>query len=408
MEDAQAEALRCLADIAYETQPGNVFCSVAQTLCVVLGGDAVAFYAAQGGWRQVWPRAPIRQLPSRAALLMRTQGEVFFQQEGWNGLLALHGAQKAEGAVWVSGMEKCPCEANKALARVLCEGAAPKLTAVFRHAQSGAPLAAEQMAALCHEVRTPLAVALSAAELLSTKLRRQDEATFHTEYEPYFTYLEHNMHRTLRLAENMLDIVRFEAQAEDYPKTNADIRKALESIVCQVQLQAQPHGVSVELLPGEPVCGVYAPEPFERIMLNLFTNAVRHSPQGHGRVEVQLYTRRQDAQTECCVQVADNGPGIAPDMMAHLFEKYKAGLQGPHGAGLGLYLAMGLAGKMGGTLNAENRTGGGAVFRLSFPILSFEHTASLSSRAIEYNTNEMARRVEVEFSCLRPQDQGDI
>ena len=80
------------------------------------------------------------------------------------------------------------------------------------------------------------------------------------------------------------------------------------------------------------------------------------------------------------VRVLDNGPGIAPRCRRTCLKKYRAGLNGPHGAGLGLYLSMGLARKMGGSLCAQNVSGAGAAFTFSFPIQTAKK-AALASEA---------------------------
>ena len=346
MKEKQAAVLECLAHIAYETQPGIVLETVAAALRTVLDAEEVCFYEWHGSWLPLWPQESAQPLPLQGALLLHERGEAFFQDDGWNGVLALPGAQQAEGAVWARRMAGCPGEQAKELAHTLCTAAAPKLTALFRHCQSGAPLREDGLAAVSHEVRTPLAVALSAVELLRAKLKKEDAAVFHTEYEPYFVHLEHSLNRTLRLAQNMVEMARFEAGTDEYAQKTGSIRQALQALIEQAGLWAAGYGVALVLMPGPDICGMYQPEPFEHVVLNLLTNAVRHSPQGDGHVQIELWQEERNARTVCMVRVLDNGPGIAPEMQAHLFEKYRAGLNGPHGAGLGLYLSMGLARKM--------------------------------------------------------------
>ena len=148
----------------------------------------------------------------------------------------------------------------------------------------------------------------------------------------------------------MVEMARFEAGTDEYAQKTGSIRQALQALIEQAGLWAAGYGVALVLMPGPDICGMYQPEPFEHVVLNLLTNAVRHSPQGDGHVQIELWQEERNARTVCMVRVLDNGPGIAPEMQAHLFEKYRAGLNGPHGAGLGLYLSMGLARKMGGSL----------------------------------------------------------
>ena len=135
---------------------------------------------------------------------------------------------------------------------------------------------------------------------------------FRAEYEPYFFHLERNLNRTLHLAQNMMEIARFEAGTDEYPQKNGIIRQALEEMLAQARLSAAEYGVNLTLLPGPDVCGSYQPEPFEHVMLNLLTNAVRHSPRGTGLVQVKLDMECVSGQAVCKVGVLDNGPGIAP------------------------------------------------------------------------------------------------
>jgi len=203
MKEKQAAVLECLAHIAYETQPGIVLETVAAALRAVLDAEEVCFYEWHGSWLPLWPQESAQPLPLQGALLLHERGEAFFQDDGWNGVLAMPGAQQAEGAVWARRMAGCPGEQAKELAHTLCTAAAPKLTALFRHCQSGAPLREDGLAAVSHEVRTPLAVALSAVELLRAKLKKEDAAVFHTEYEPYFVHLEHSLNRLRPAQTNM-------------------------------------------------------------------------------------------------------------------------------------------------------------------------------------------------------------
>ncbi len=406
MEEKQSAALECLAHIAYETRPDAVFEHVAKAMKEVLEAQEIFFYVRHDGrWLSLWPQEGARPLPLQGIMHVQARGETFFQEDGWNGVLALHGVQQAEGAVWSVHMPACPCARAKALARTLCTAAAPKRAALFRHSQSGAPLDTDRLAAVSYEVRTPLAVAMSAAELLRAKLKKENEEVFRAEYEPYFFHLERNLNRTLHLAQNMMEIARFEAGTDEYPQKNGSIRQALEEMLAQARLSAAEYGVNLTLLPGPDVCGSYQPEPFEHVMLNLLTNAVRHSPRGTGSVQVKLDMECVSGQAVCKVGVLDNGPGIAPEMKAHLFEKYRAGLSGPHGAGLGLYLSMGLARRMGGGLCAQNVPGAGAAFTLSFPI-QVAPGAMLASEAGPYRVQELARHVAVEFSALPARQAG--
>ena len=77
------------------------------------------------------------------------------------------------------------------------------------------------------------------------------------------------------------------------------------------------------------------------------------------------------AGEEVCLEVADRGPGIAPGSEERIFEKFQRGdHSGVSGVGLGLAICRGIVAAHGGSICAENRAGGGALFRIRLPIVS--------------------------------------
>jgi signal transduction histidine kinase len=119
---------------------------------------------------------------------------------------------------------------------------------------------------------------------------------------------------------------------------------------------------------GEPQVLVLAdPDRIRQVLENLVSNAVKHSPRG---VPVTLHVSRQ-ALTEgraCGVlSVIDEGPGIPPELLPRIFERFVAGSRS-HGLGLGLYLAHRIATAHGGTLTVQSTPGAGTRFTLSLPL----------------------------------------
>ena len=102
-----------------------------------------------------------------------------------------------------------------------------------------------------------------------------------------------------------------------------------------------------------------------RLVSNLLDNALRHTERGG---EVLVLARAEGGAA--VVEVADSGPGIAPDVLPHVFERYYRGADARTrgaGTGLGLAIARAVAEAHGGTLEAANRPEGGAAFRLTLP-----------------------------------------
>jgi signal transduction histidine kinase len=105
------------------------------------------------------------------------------------------------------------------------------------------------------------------------------------------------------------------------------------------------------------------PRRLERMLLNLISNALKYCPEG--RVRLEVATRAGWV----VLAVVDEGPGIHPDDIPHLFTRFYRGraVPSPDGTGLGLYGARVLAEAHGGTLTVESVLGKGSTFRLELP-----------------------------------------
>ena len=109
------------------------------------------------------------------------------------------------------------------------------------------------------------------------------------------------------------------------------------------------------------------PERLRQVIVNLLSNALRHTPSG-GRIDVRTATEGDEAVLE----VHDTGPGIAPEDLPHVFERFYrgAGAEAGSGSGIGLAVAAELVAAHGGSILAENRDEGGAVFTVRLPVTS--------------------------------------
>jgi len=106
------------------------------------------------------------------------------------------------------------------------------------------------------------------------------------------------------------------------------------------------------------------PERLRQVVLNLLSNALRHTPSG-GRIEVRTATE----DNEALLEVLDTGPGIAAKDLPHVFERFYRGrdAEASAGSGIGLAVAAELVAAHGGTIEARNRDEGGAVFTVRLP-----------------------------------------
>jgi two-component system sensor histidine kinase KdpD len=215
------------------------------------------------------------------------------------------------------------------------------------------------LAAVSHDLRTPLASIMGAAGGLLEKGAPIPEAT----REKLLEGIRDEAQRLGRLVADLLDLTRIEAggfvvQKEWYPLEEV-IGSALE------QLQPRLAGRKVDVnLPREPLLVETDGVLLEQVVVNLLDNASKHTPAGTP-VEVRVKSEPK----EVVVEVLDRGPGIPQGEEQRIFERFHRlpSARGVEGAGLGLALCKAIVRAHGGHIEAENRPGGGAVFRFGLP-----------------------------------------
>lgn len=118
---------------------------------------------------------------------------------------------------------------------------------------------------------------------------------------------------------------------------------------------------------GEPRLVVIGDgDRLRQLLENLLSNAIRYSPEGHSP-EVRVSSREAAGQVFARLDVLDAGPGIAPEVLSTLFDRFSSSADSK-GLGLGLYLAHRIARAHRGELSAQRRPEGGSVFRLELPV----------------------------------------
>ncbi|MGF1430020.1 HAMP domain-containing sensor histidine kinase [Kitasatospora sp. LaBMicrA B282] len=203
-----------------------------------------------------------------------------------------------------------------------------------------------------HELRTPLTAIRTNAELLArgdrlTDAQRERAAA--------------GLHRQLREVTGLVnDLIELARDEEPQPLLE-EVR--LAALVAHSVAAARDHWPAITFTltdtAGErTIAGV--PARLSRLFANLLDNAAKFSPPG-GVVEVRLTAALE-------LTVRDHGPGIAPEDLPHVFDRFyrASAARALPGSGLGLAMARQIARAHGATLTAENATGGGAAFRVAF------------------------------------------
>ncbi|OKK22529.1 histidine kinase [Streptomyces sp. CB00455] len=210
-----------------------------------------------------------------------------------------------------------------------------------------------------HELRTPLAGMLAVTEVLDEDAEHLDADTAKA-----LRLISAETGKLAVLVEDLMEISRFDARAAELNLDDVDVAVAVTKTLERRHwddgqvTSALPHGVRARL----------DPRRFDVVLANLVGNALRH---GGAPVRVTVATRPAPEGARLLVEVADSGPGIAPDVLPHIFDRFfKADAARTRSAGSGLGLAITLENVRlhGGTLCAANGPAGGAVFTLDMPL----------------------------------------
>ncbi len=170
--------------------------------------------------------------------------------------------------------------------------------------------------------------------------------------------------RSLNLLEDLLDLSRLDAEKLEPVISDIDVWEIVREAVATVEPAAERRGVRVEVTgPAGEVSARTDRQRVRQILINLLTNAVRHSP-SDAAIDVELHVRDGELRFD----VVDRGEGIAPEQQAVIFEAFeRAGRETQRGTGLGLALSRKLARLLGGDLRVESQPGKGARFYLVLP-----------------------------------------
>jgi two-component system sensor histidine kinase BaeS len=217
----------------------------------------------------------------------------------------------------------------------------------------------ELVAWASHDLRTPLASLRAMVEALEDGLATPDE---------YLPAVRAQTEILSRLVDDLFELALIDARVLTLELREVALGELVSSCLDALAADARAHEVrlAAQIEPPGPAVTV-APDKVQRVLLNLLSNAVRHSrPQGAVAVVVQEDT------DHVVVAVEDDGDGLTADAPQRMFERFwraddsRTGASG--GSGLGLAIAQGLVEAHGGRIWAENRAGGGARVAFTLPL----------------------------------------
>ena len=231
--------------------------------------------------------------------------------------------------------------------------------------QTSAVLKSRFFANVTHEFKTPLTLLLGPLQYLSGRIN--DLTT-----KELVMSMDRNARQLLTLVNDLLDLSRLDVHELKLTEQPADAQVVLSQVVMSFMAQARHSGIRLSVAGNEtPYPMLLDVSKFETVLRNLLANALRHTAMG-GYVHVRLEKTAEDIR----IAVLDNGSGIHPDDLPHIFDRYFQSnqpgkpLQG--GTGIGLALCLEYCRLWGGQLTVDSLPGQGSTFTVTYPVRTFE------------------------------------
>ena len=208
-----------------------------------------------------------------------------------------------------------------------------------------------------HELRTPSQSIIGYSELLKNLPERNKQ---------YEEAILRNAERLFSLVTNMLNIARIESQTMKLNKTVFDLNVKIQNVINDISQQTELKyldKVKIEFVPIEKVDIIADKEKIFEVFANLVNNAIKFTKQG----TITIILKREYKTNQATVTIKDSGPGIDPEIIPHLFSKFKT--KSEKGLGLGLYISKNIVEAHGGKIEAYNNPNSkGATFIVTLPL----------------------------------------
>ena len=208
-----------------------------------------------------------------------------------------------------------------------------------------------------HELRTPSQSIIGYSEMLKDSPERNKR---------YEEVILRNAERLHSLVTNMLNIARIESQTMKLNKTNFDLNTKIENVIKdasqQIKLRADDK-VRIDFKPTDKINIIADKEKIFQVFANLVSNALKFTNKG----VINISVRRHEEADKAIVTIRDSGSGIDPDIIPHLFSKFKT--KSENGLGLGLYISKSIVDAHHGKIEAYNNPNSkGATFVVTLPL----------------------------------------
>ncbi len=214
------------------------------------------------------------------------------------------------------------------------------------------------IASVSHELRTPLTAARAALALVETSALTR----LQPDEQKLMSNARRNIERLSILLGDLLTFNQFEAGMVRLDRTLLDVRLVVTDSLSAIYPLILEKGQTLEILLPDPLPYAGDQHQLEQVLVNLLSNAHRHTVRG-----THITIAGQATAQEILLTVSDNGPGIPQEELADIFKRFYRLRPGQEGSGLGLGIAKAIVELHGGRLWAESTPGQGARFHIALP-----------------------------------------
>ena len=220
------------------------------------------------------------------------------------------------------------------------------------------------LADVSHELMTPLTAIRGYTETLAMPDLAMDPPT----RARYFDIVDRETYKLEAIIGDLLDLAKLEGGGSTLTIERLAVADLFDRIAERHEPTLRARNITLEQQVPEDLAFDADVQRLEQALQNVASNALRHTPDG-GRVEL----RAEPAGSQVRITVRDHGPGIPPEHLPHIFDRFykvdqaRTTTAGPSGSGLGLSIVRAIVERHGGTISATNAPDGGAMFEFLLP-----------------------------------------
>ncbi|MBU3109282.1 Cache 3/Cache 2 fusion domain-containing protein [Clostridium gasigenes] len=260
-------------------------------------------------------------------------------------------------------------------------------------------LKTEFIANMSHELKTPLNIIFSTAQLFSLYLNKYENSDNVDKLNKYTNSIKQNCYRLLRLVNNLIDITKLESGFMELNLKNQNIVEVIEEITLSTvdYIKSMSRTIIFDTDIEEKIMA-FDEENIERILLNLISNATKFTKPG-ATIEVSVY----DKNDYVIISVKDNGRGIPEDKLQQIFQRFKQVdplLSRNHeGSGIGLSIVKSLVEMHDGKIDVKSKYNEGTEFIISLPVKIVSNSNNEDSKK-DFTIQTNVEKIQIEFSDI--------